>query len=274
VHTTFLQTLTATGRLSSIEPNLQNIPIREEEGRRLRNLFISAPNHSLVTADYSQIELRLLAHFSNDHALKQAFFNGEDVHTETASKVFRVAYECVTSEMRGQAKAVNFGIIYGISDFGLAQQLKIPQYKAKALIETYFERFDGVKNYLNASIATAKEKGYASTVLGRLRIINELSSSNVALRKFGQRVAMNMPLQGGSADIIKTAMLRVDKALKQQNKKAKLILQVHDELILECPKNEIEQVAALVKYEMENAAKLKVPLIADVSYGGSWYDAE
>jgi len=281
VRTEFKQTLTATGRLSSVEPNLQNIPIREEEGRRLRGLFIASAECSLVVADYSQIELRLLAHFSRDEALCAAFLNNEDIHTQTAAKVFDVPLESVTPKMRAEAKAVNFGIVYGISDFGLSEQLGISVSQARDMIETYFMRFIGVKNYLDSSIAAAREKGYACTVLGRIRPIPELNAVNPNLRKFGERVAMNMPLQGSAADIIKAAMLKTVDGLKNITG-AKLILQVHDELIVECPDAKIDKVKAVLKTAMEGALDgffegdkvLSVPLVVDVNSGKRWLDCK
>ena len=273
VHTDFKQTLTTTGRLSSVEPNLQNIPIREEEGRILRTVFI--PKHQenvLICADYSQIELRLMAHLSGDKAMIAAYSAGEDIHASTAAGVFGVPMSEVTDKMRREAKAVNFGIIYGISDFGLAKNLGIPVYLAKTYIEKYFNRFPGVKAYMDASVELAKKRGYAETLFGRIRKIPELYSPNFNVRSFGERVAMNMPLQGTAADIIKIAMNRVDKAL--QGKKSKLILQVHDELIVDAPESEAQAAAAILKESMEGAAVLEVPLIADVGIGKNWSDCK
>ncbi|MCL2797183.1 MAG: DNA polymerase I [Firmicutes bacterium] len=269
VHTEFKQTLTTTGRLSSVEPNLQNIPVREEEGRALRAAFIPKNKDSvLICADYSQIELRLMAHLSGDEGMISAFKAGEDIHASTAAGVFGVPLAEVTSKMRREAKAVNFGIIYGISDFGLAKNLGIPVYQAKQYIESYFARFPQVKQYMDASVALAKSRGYAETLFGRIRKIPELFSPNFNMRSFGERVAMNMPLQGSAADIIKIAMNNVDRALV--GKKSKLILQVHDELIIDAPEEEAEEVAALLKSCMESAAVLKVPLVADVGVGKNW----
>ncbi|MCL2062254.1 MAG: DNA polymerase I [Firmicutes bacterium] len=273
VHTDFKQTLTTTGRLSSVEPNLQNIPVREEEGRLLRAAFIpKSTQNVLISADYSQIELRLLAHLSADSGLIEAYQNGEDIHAATAARVFGVPLSDITPAMRRDAKAVNFGIIYGISDFGLAKNLGVSRYTAKDYISRYFQRFAGVKEYLDASVALAKKRGYAETMFGRIRKIPELLSPNFNLRAFGERVAMNMPLQGSAADIIKIAMVKVFHALK--NKKSKLILQVHDELIIDAFGEEAEEVAALLKTCMESAAQLKVPLVADLGTGKTWYECK
>lgn len=275
IHTSFNQTVTATGRLSSKEPNLQNIPVRDDEGRELRKFFASrSADGVLLDADYSQIELRLLAAFSGCKGLMEAFRRGEDVHSSTASKVFGVAIEKVTPKMRREAKAVNFGIIYGISEYGLAKNLGISPFKAKEYIDSYFKQFPEVKEYMDKNVAQAKEKGYAETFMGRRRYIRELSSSNFAMRQFGERVAMNMPLQGSAADIIKVAMINVSDRLKKEKLQSKLILQVHDELIIDAVADEKEQVEKLLKEEMENAAALSVPLTVDVGKGKTWYDAK
>ncbi len=274
VHTTFNQTVTATGRLSSSNPNLQNIPVREVEGKELRKVFIPREGSVFIDADYSQIELRLLAHFSGCKELIEAYNTGRDIHALTASQVFGVPEEEVTPKMRREAKAVNFGIIYGISDFGLSQNLNIPVSVAKAYIEKYFATYSEVKNYMNANVEFARANGYVSTLTGRRRVIREINSSNFNLRQFGDRAAMNMPLQGSSADIIKIAMINVVKALKDKGLKTKLILQVHDELVLEAPKDEQEAAAEILKYEMEHAAILKVPLTVEVHTGENWYDAK
>lgn len=275
IHTSFNQTVTVTGRLSSKEPNLQNIPVRDELGKELRKFFVSRyENGVLVSADYSQIELRLLAAFSECEALIKAFNNGEDIHRSTASKVMGVKEEEVTPEMRSNAKAVNFGIIYGMSEYGLAKTLKISPAEARKYIDSYFNQYPEVKNYMNNNVAFAKATGYAVTVLGRKRYIKELSSSNYALRQFGERAAMNMPLQGSSADIIKLAMLGVYKRLKQEKLQAKLILQVHDELIVDSPENEKNAVIKILTEEMEGALKLSVPLTVSVSAGKSWFSAK
>lgn len=270
VHTDFRQAITATGRLSSAEPNLQNIPVRDERGKRLRALFTSRDGFTLVSADYSQIELRLLAHFSGDEILRSAYENGDDVHTYTAAKVFGVEPEEVTSAQRRAAKAVNFGIIYGISDFGLAQNVKISRSQAKKYIEEYFKHFPSVKGYLDESVKRAKECGYAETLFGRRRQVPELFSSQFQMRKFGERVAMNMPLQGSAADIIKRAMIDVHHRLKGM--KSRLILQIHDELIVEAADDEADMVCGILKECMENAVSLSVPLTVDIGTGKSWID--
>lgn len=270
IHTDFRQAVTATGRLSSAEPNLQNIPVRDERGKRLRALFTSRDGFTLVSADYSQIELRLLAHFSGDEILRTAYSNGDDVHTYTAAKVFGVEPENVTPAQRRAAKAVNFGIIYGISDFGLAQNVKITRSQAKKYIEEYFRHFPSVKGYLDESVQRARSCGYAETLTGRRRQVPELFSSQYQLRKFGERVAMNMPLQGSAADIIKRAMIDVHKRLKGM--KSRLILQIHDELIVEASDDETDIVCGILKECMENAFSLSVPLTVDVGIGKSWID--
>lgn len=274
VHTTYNQTNTQTGRLSSANPNLQNIPIRTEEGRELRKLFTAREGWTLIDADYSQIELRLLAHFSGCKELVQAYCEGKDIHATTAAQVFNVALEDVTSDMRREAKAVNFGIIYGISAFGLAKDLGISTKKAQEYIDKYFETYSEVKNYMNHNVETAKTEGAVTTLLGRRRVLNELKSSVYTIRAFGERAAMNMPLQGSSADIIKVAMLNVYKKLKEGQFKAKLVLQVHDELVIDCPDEEKAEVAQLLKEEMENAVSLKVPLTVEVGMGQSWYETK
>ena len=274
VHTTFSQVKTETGRLSSYNPNLQNIPVRTQEGKELRKLFIASEGNVLLDADYSQIELRLLAHFSGCKELIQAYCNNEDIHSLTASQVFDVPLDSVTSELRRSAKAVNFGIIYGISAFGLSKDLNISAKKAQEYIDKYFESYSEVKNYMNSNVSTATQLGYTQTLLGRRRVINELKSSNYNVRSFGERAAMNMPLQGTSADIIKLAMIGVANKLKEGKFEAKLVLQVHDELIIDCPQKEIEAVSQLLKNEMENAVTLHVPMSVDVGIGISWNDAK
>ncbi|MBR6736905.1 MAG: DNA polymerase I [Clostridia bacterium] len=275
VHTCFNQTLTQTGRLSSKEPNLQNIPVRDEEGNKLRKFFIpSAENRVLIGADYSQIELRLLAHFSGTKKLVKAYNDGEDIHTQTASQVFGVNKEEVTSQMRRSAKAVNFGIIYGISEYGLSKNLKISPREASAYIKRYFETYPEVKEYMDKNVAFARENGYVSTLLGRRRYIREINSPNFNVRSFGERAAMNMPLQGSSADIIKLAMVNVYNRLKRENVNAKLILQVHDELILDASEEHKDLAKRILVEEMENAVKLSVPLTVDSSEGKTWYDAK
>lgn len=274
IHTTYNQTITATGRLSSANPNLQNIPVREEEGKELRKVFIPRSGNVFIDADYSQIELRLLAHFSGCKELIQAYNEGKDIHSITASQVFGVAPEDVTPKMRREAKAVNFGIIYGISEYGLARNLGIPFSTAKEYIERYFATYSAVKDYMNTNVEFAREHGYVSTLTGRRRFIPELKSANVNIRQFGERAAMNMPLQGSSADIIKIAMINVERRLQSEGLHAKLILQVHDELVLDCPLGEKDRAAELLQHEMENAVKLEVPLTVEVHSGNNWYDAK
>ncbi|MCH5350838.1 MAG: DNA polymerase I [Clostridiales bacterium] len=272
VHTSFNQMTTSTGRLSSTDPNLQNIPTRSSEGKTLRSLFVPRKGNVLIDADYKQIELKLLAHFSGDKKLIDAFNNGQDIHSSTAAEVFGVPQDEVTSDMRRDAKAVNFGIVYGISNYGLSQNIHISPKKADEYIKRYFERFPAVKEYLDGLIEFAKKNGYAVTAFGRRRAIPELNSARFTERKFGERVAMNMPLQGTAADIIKMAMVNVHDKLK--TKKSKLILQVHDELIIDAPESEADEVAALLKTEMENAVKLSVPLDVDISIGKSWMECK
>jgi len=275
IHTTFIQTVTATGRLSSREPNLQNIPVRSDEGKELRKLFTSSfEDGAIVSADYSQIELRLLAHFCKDENLINSFNLGQDIHASTASRVFGVKLDEVTSNMRRMAKAVNFGIIYGISEYGLSRNVHIAPKEAKEFIAKYFELYPSIKQYMDNSVELAKQNGYSSTLLGRIRYIPELSSTNYTLRQFGERVAMNMPLQGTASDIIKMAMINVQNKLKSEKLKSKLILQIHDELIVDACKDEIEKVKNILKTEMESVAKLNVPLTVDVNSGKTWYDAK
>ena len=274
VHTTFKQALTATGRLSSTEPNLQNIPIRTQLGRELRRAFIAREGYTLVDADYSQIELRLLAHCAGDPIMIDAFRSGTDIHSVTASQVFGVSPEEVTSELRKRAKAVNFGIVYGISDFALAQDLGITKAQAGEYIRSYKETYSGVDAYLHSTIEEGKEQGYVKTLFGRRRYIPELTSSKAMMRAFGERVAMNSPIQGSAADIIKVAMIRVEEALAKSGMDATLILQVHDELILEVRDDCVEAAAALLKSEMENAFAALVPLTAEVSCGKTWFDCK
>lgn len=275
VHTCFNQTLTSTGRLSSKEPNLQNIPVREQEGRELRKLFVSSfDGGKIAGADYSQIELRLLAHFSGCKQLIEAFNEGGDVHALTASQVFGVPLAEVTKDMRQSAKAVNFGIIYGISDFGLSEQLKISPKQAGEYIKKYFEMYPSVKEYMDKNVEFAREHGYVTTMLGRKRYIREINSPNFNLRSFGERAAMNMPLQGTAADIIKIAMLSVHSEMKKRGLKSKLILQVHDELIVDACAEETDEVLAILKDKMENAVKLSVPLTVETECGDRWYDAK
>ncbi|MBM6617499.1 DNA polymerase I [Bacillus suaedaesalsae] len=275
VHTRFNQTLAQTGRLSSIDPNLQNIPIRLEEGRKIRQAFVpSTKDWVIFAADYSQIELRVLAHIAGDEKLIHAFKNDFDIHTQTAMDVFGVEANEVTSDMRRQAKAVNFGIVYGISDYGLSQSLSITRKDAATFIDKYLKSFPGVQDYMSDIIIEAKEKGYVSTLMQRRRYIPDITNRNFNLRSFAERTAMNTPIQGSAADIIKKAMIDLAGALRDENLEAKLILQVHDELILEAPKNEIEKLTELVSRVMENTLELKVPLKVDYAYGSTWYDAK
>lgn len=273
IHTTFQQCVTATGRLSSTEPNLQNIPIKTELGREFRKFFIPENDqYRLVDADYSQIELRVLAHVSGDSEMCRAFSEGEDIHTSTASAVFGVPAEMVTAELRKRAKAVNFGIVYGIGAYSLAQDLGISNAEAKRYIEAYLARFSGVDAYLKNTVAEAYDKGYVSTISGRRREISELSSQNKMLRSFGERVAMNSPIQGSAADIIKIAMVKVDRALREAGIDARIILQVHDELVLEAHESCVEEAKDILVREMENAMSLSVPLPVDVSVGHNWFE--
>ena len=271
IHTNFQMTVTATGRLSSTEPNLQNIPVRRELGAGLRKMFVAAPGNVLVDADYSQIELRLLAHISGDEAMRAAFLSGEDVHRVTASQVFGVPLEDVTAEERRRAKAVNFGIVYGISAFSLAQDIGVGYGEAKEYMDAYFARFRGVRDYQKEAVRRAKALGYAETLFHRRRYLPELNVP--ALRAFGERVALNMPIQGTAADVIKLAMVHVDQRLRAEGMKAKLILQVHDELIVECPEAEREKAVQVLREEMEHAVAYTVPLTADAGWGRNWAEA-
>ncbi len=274
IHTTFKQAMTLTGRLSSAEPNLQNIPVRSERGRELRKFFVAREGCVLIDADYSQIELRVLAHVAGDEALINAFVQGEDIHTVTASQVFGVPANQVTGEMRKRAKAVNFGIIYGIGDYSLSQDLKIPRKVAAEYISNYLARYPAVRDYLENTKAFARENGYVETIFGRRRYIPELASTNKNMQAFGDRVAMNTPIQGAAADLIKLAMIRTDKMLREAGLKSRLILQIHDELIIEAPIEEAEQAKEILKQAMLEAAELNVPLSVDVGMGKSWFDAK
>lgn len=274
IHSVFTQTVTVTGRLSSTEPNLQNIPTRTELGREIRKMFVAKEGYVLVDADYSQIELRVLAHIANDETMINAFRNNEDIHAVTASQVLGIPLEDVTKEQRSSAKAVNFGIVYGIGEFSLAQDLHISVKEAKAYIESYLEKYHGVRNYMESIKEQAKKDGYVKTMLNRIRYIPELKSSNYNIRQFGERVALNTPIQGTAADIIKLAMVRVDNRLINEGLKSKLILQVHDELIVEAHKDEVDKVKQILSEEMQSAMELNVPLKVDMSTGHSWYDAK
>ena len=274
IHTTFQNLVTATGRLSSTEPNLQNIPVRTDLGAEIRKMFVPRPGCVLVDADYSQIELRVLAHIADDKTMQQAFCSGEDIHTATAAQVFRVDKSQVTPLQRRHAKAVNFGIVYGISEFSLAEDIGVSRYEAREYIDNYLETYHGVRDYMKNIVAEARETGYTTTLYGRRRYIPELKSSNYNIRQGAERIALNTPIQGSAADLIKLAMIRVENALNQHYPQAKLLLQVHDELIVECPEDIAEAVADLVSTEMEQVAALRVPLTAEAKYGKSWYDAK
>ena len=274
IHSFFHQTITATGRISSTEPNLQNIPTRFELGKQVRKIFEPEGEKIYIDADYSQIELRVLAHMSQDEHMMQAFKNNEDIHRQAASKVFKTPIDEVTKEQRSSAKAVNFGIVYGISDFGLGEQLGISRKKAKNYIEEYLNEYAGIKKYMDNVTEVAKENGYVETLFNRRRYIPELKSSNYNVRQFGIRAAMNTPIQGTAADIMKIAMINVYKRLKKENLKSKIVLQVHDEMMIESPLSEAENVKNIIKFEMENAVKLDVPLIAEVSEARNWYECK
>lgn len=273
IHTNFQMTVTATGRLSSTEPNLQNIPVRRELGAQIRKMFVASPGKVLVDADYSQIELRLLAHIANDETMIAAFRSGEDIHAVTASQVFGVPLAEVTPLQRSHAKAVNFGIVYGISAFSLAQDIGVFQSEAKAYMDSYFAKYHGVREYMTRVVEQAKADGYVTTLFGRRRDLPELKSSNFNLRSFGERVALNMPIQGTAADIIKAAMVRVDARMRAEGLEAQLLLQVHDELIVECPAEEAETVKAILVDEMEHVVDYRVPLLVDAKIGASWAEA-
>ena len=274
IHSTFQQTETRTGRLSSTEPNLQNIPVRQEIGRELRKFFICEEGNVLIDADYSQIELRVLADIADDENMIAAFNNGDDIHSITASQVFNLPLAMITPVMRSRAKAVNFGIVYGIGAFSLSKDIKVSVYEAKQYIENYLNHYSGVNRYMEDVVVKAKEDGYVSTLFNRRRYLPELSASNAIQRSFGERVARNMPIQGTAADIIKIAMVKVFNRLRNENMKSRLIMQVHDELIIEAPENECEKAMEILKEEMENAVSMKVSLSVDANIGKSWYDAK
>ena len=272
LHTTFGQTGTATGRLSSANPNLQNIPIRTELGREIRAAFTADPGHILLAADYSQIELRLLAHFSQDPLLVEAFRRGDDIHTLTASQVFGVPPLMVTPDHRRQAKVVNFGIVYGLSAFGLSQQLGIEPGEAKAFIDAYFEKYKGVRAFIDRTLEETRREQNVRTMFGRVRPIPDINSKNANLRGFAERTAVNTPLQGTAADLIKIAMIRIDAALRERGLQSRMTLQVHDELVFEVPEAEADSVKKLVHEHMENAHRLSVPLLAEIGVGRNWRD--
>ena len=273
IHSSFNQTETRTGRISSTEPNLQNIPVRTPIGRELRKFF-AAETGVLADADYSQIELRVLAHVADDAVLQEDFREGRDIHASTAARVFRMPQEMVTGEMRSRAKAVNFGIVYGIGAFSLSKDIGVSRREADEYIKEYLKNYSGVDSYMKRVAEEAREKGYVETMFGRRRYLPELKSTNFNMRAFGERVARNMPIQGAAADIIKIAMIRVSDRLEREGLQAKLILQVHDELIVECPGEEAEQVKALLTEEMEQAVSLSVPMVAEANSGRTWYDAK
>jgi DNA polymerase-1 len=274
VHTSFNQCGTATGRLSSSNPNLQNIPIRTEEGRRIRSAFIAAEGCCLLAADYSQIDLRVLAHYSGDVELVEAFRHGQDIHRRTAAQIFYVAPELVTSDMRRVAKTINFGIVYGMSSFGLASQLHVSRKEAQIFIDRYFTHFSGIKDFMETVVVQARQDGFVTTLLGRRRPLPEINSSNRVQREFAERTAINTPIQGTAADIIKLAMLRVHRELAMRKLQARMLLQIHDELVLEVPESELEEVSQLLKNQMETAMSLRVPLVVHLSNGSSLEKAE
>jgi len=271
LHTSFNQTVAATGRLSSSDPNLQNIPIRTELGREIRKGFVADEGCLFFGADYSQIELRILAHFSGDEAFVRAFREGIDVHKQTASVIFELPLEDVTSEMRSRAKTINFATLYGQGDFSLAKQLDVSRDEAKSFIEEYFLRFSGVRAFLDKQVNLAREQGFVETLIGRRRYIPEMEARNFNVRQFGERIAQNTPIQGTAADLIKVAMIRIQMLLEDRFPEAKLLLQVHDELLLEVPDERIDEVGRMVVEEMEGAMELNVPLAVDFGVGNSWY---
>jgi DNA polymerase-1 len=274
IHTSYNQAVAATGRLSSNNPNLQNIPIREEKGREIRKSFIPRSEENVfLSADYSQIELRLMAHMSQDPLMIDAFQRGEDIHTATAAKIFEVPPEQVTKEQRGKAKTANFGIIYGISAFGLAQRMNIPRTDAKHLIDSYFNTYSRVRKYMDEMIQSARDKGYVETMLGRRRYLRDILSRNAVVRGFAERNAINAPIQGSAADIIKIAMIRIQEILNKNNYRTKMIIQVHDELVFDVFNKEVDEVKQMVIREMENAYSLSVPLLVDFGTGDNWLEA-
>jgi DNA polymerase-1 len=273
VHTNFSQTTAATGRLSSVNPNLQNIPIRTERGQQIRGAFVANDGFELISADYSQIELRLIAEISGEEVMIKAFQNGEDIHASTAAKLYDIPLEEVTKTQRSNAKTVNFGIIYGQGAFGLAEQTGLSRKEAKEMIENYFATYPQLKIYMASQLESAKEMGYVSTILGRKRHLKDINSNNFVVRGQAERNAVNAPIQGSAADVIKIAMINIDKKLTEQNLKSKMLLQVHDELIFEVPTEEVAQMKTLIKTEMENAVETKVPLLVEVGEGKNWLEA-
>ena len=274
IHTIFKQAVARTGRLSSVEPNLQNIPIRSEEGKRIRKAFFPEENNVLLSSDYSQIELRLLAHISKDENLINAFLSHEDIHTKVASDIYGVDISEVTKEQRRNAKAVIFGIVYGISGYGLSENLSVKASEAKELISKYLAMYPKVKEYMDYIIKDAKDKGYVKTLFGRKRVIEELSNTNYIIRKSGERIALNTGIQGTGADIIKKAMIEIDKEITKRNLNSKMLVQVHDELVFSVPFSELEEMKTLVKQIMENTYKILVPLKVEIEVGDNWYDAK
>jgi len=274
IHTNYMQTVAATGRLSSTNPNLQNIPIRSEKGREIRKAFIPRDSeHIIMAADYSQIELRVIAALSQDESMLEAFNNGEDIHAATAAKVFDVPLAEVSRDMRSKAKTVNFGIIYGISAFGLSQRINISRTEAKDIIEAYFEKYPKIKQYMDTNINFAREHGYVETIMKRRRYLNDINSANAVMRGYAERNAINAPIQGSAADIIKVAMINIQRELEQQHFQSKMLLQVHDELLFDAKKDELEKLKSVVQYQMENAVKLSVPLTVEVGVGENWLEA-
>ena len=274
IHTLFNQTQTQTGRLSSSEPNLQNISVRDEQGKEIRKAFVAPKDCVLMSADYSQIELRMLAHMANEAEMIAAFNQGIDIHTKTAMQIFDVDKEQINDSMRRTAKTVNFGIVYGQSDFGLSEQLGITRKEAHDFIEKYFASYPSIKQFMEATIAYCEEHGYVKTLFQRRRYIKEIKDKNYMMREFGKRAAMNAPIQGSAADLIKVAMIHIYQAMKEAKVQAKMILQIHDELIFEVPKQEIVQMKQIVEQGMQEAMKLSVPLVAEASYGDNWYEAK
>jgi DNA polymerase-1 len=273
VHTSYHQAVAATGRLSSSDPNLQNIPIRSEEGRKIRQAFIAPPGYKIVAADYSQIELRIMAHLSGDAGLLAAFSQGVDVHSATAAEVFEVELEQVTHDLRRSAKAINFGLIYGMSAFGLAQQLGLPRNQAQAYIDLYFSRYPGVKQYMDSTRELAKQQGYVETIFGRRLYLPEINSRNAAMRQYAERTAINAPMQGTAADIIKRAMLACDAWIGADNPDVKMIMQVHDELVFEVAETRLSEYMETIRGIMSGAAELHVPLLVEVGSGENWDEA-
>ena len=274
IHTSFNQAVTATGRLSSNNPNLQNIPVRTDKGREIRKAFVPRDdNHISMAADYSQIELRIIAHLSGDQAMQNAFREGLDVHADTASRVYNVAIEDVTPEMRRNAKAVNFGIIYGMSAFGLAERLKISRSEASQIIKNYFKEYVGIQNYIDSQVNFAKDNGFVETMLGRRRYLRDINSGNSVVRNFAERNAINAPIQGSSADMIKIAMIEIDKEMTARDMKSKMILQVHDELVFDVCKEELEMIQEIVRDKMLNALPLSIPIEVNLNTGENWLEA-